>query len=581
MSFRIIKKCIASSLFSRSLVVHKKFQCPPNHSFATKVNVKMANSSARYYAFKAYGYWASFNSWLVETVTPDKYPILPPIESEILLKSASQITKEIKAGSLTCVQVIEAYLDRIESTNHIINAIVEVTKEDALKNALKLDEEIKSARSKTGQDIDSVLNKPLLGVPITIKNSISVEGCIQDAGLWRARNRRAAKDSIPVSQLKEAGAIIIGITNVPEALVFWESKNKVHGVTSNPYDLSRVVGGSSGGEGAALGSACSLVGLGSDMAGSVRIPAACCGVFGHKPSVGVIESFDKFFPDYSKNLWPYLTLGPMARYADDLKLALSVVGRREHVKKLQLEKDVDFTKLKIYILNPDPENLLQNPTKPEIIETIKKAADHFEKVYGTPVIQYRLKNVGKSMSIWGACVKDADPSSLISLLEGTDDRNNNTEGTVIWPRLEMVKGALGLSNHNYYTMYLAVMDSFLVPDKKKISRLLDLKKQLMSEVYSLLGEDAVIFYPTLPYEAPKHNTVLFKVSDCCYCGLFNILEMPATHITMGLDPKLKLPIGFQVAACPNMDRLCLSVASELSKVFGGWTCPSAINTSKS
>ena len=189
------------------------------------------------------------------------------------------------------------------------------------------------------------------------------------------------------------------------------------------------------------------------------------------------------------------------------------------------------------------------------------------------------------MSIWGACVKDADPSSLKTLLEGREDGNNNTEKCVIWPRLEMMKGAIGLSNHNYYTMYLTVMDSYLRPDKKKISRLFELKKKLMDEIHSLLSDDAVIFYPTLPTEAPKHNTVLFKLSDCGYCGLFNILEMPATHVTMGLDQGSKLPIGFQVAASPNMDRLCLAVASELSRVFGGWTSPSEIRlngrTSKS
>ena len=273
--------------------------------------------------------------------------------------------------------MIEAYLDRIESTNHIINAIVEVRRDEAMERARQLDEEIQKARSSGNTGKESILKKPLLGVPVTVKNSISVKGAIQDAGLWRARNRRGAFDSIPVAQLKDAGAIILGITNVPEALVFWESKNKVHGITSNPYDLSRVVGGSSGGEGAALGSASSLIGLGSDMAGSVRLPAACCGVFGHKPSVGVVESFDGFFPEYSKNLWPYLTLGPMTRYADDLKLALQVIGRKESVDKLKLDQKIDLSKVKIYILNPDPENLLQNATKPEIIECIKKAADHF------------------------------------------------------------------------------------------------------------------------------------------------------------------------------------------------------------
>ena len=537
----------------------------------------MANNPSRYYAFKIYGYWASFNSWLIETVTPDKPSFLPPIKDDILLRSASELTKEIKSGSISCSRVIEAYLDRIQDTNHIINAIVDVRRDEALERARQLDEEIRIARSKTEIQGESVLDLPLLGVPVTVKNSIAVKGAVQDSGLWRARDRRAQNDSIPVAQLKEAGAIVIGISNVPEALVFWESKNKVHGVTSNPYDLSRVVGGSSGGEGAALASACSLVGLGSDMAGSVRIPAACCGVFGHKPSVGVVESFDGFFPEYSKNLWPYLTLGPMTRYAEDLKIMLKVIGRKEKVEKLKLDERVDFSKLKMYVLNPDPENLLQNATKPEIIECIKKATEHFKNVHGTSVHEYRLKNIGKSMSIWGACVKDADPSSLKTLLEGRND-NNNSEKATIWPRLEMIKGAVGLSNHNYYTMYLTVMDSYLKPDKKKISRLFELKAQLMNEIHSLLSEDAVIFYPTLPYEAPKHNTVLFKVSDCGYCGLFNILEMPATHVTLGLDPKLKLPIGFQVAASPNMDRLCLAVASELSTAFGGWTCPSDIST---
>lgn len=151
-----------------------------------------------------------------------------------------------------------------------------------------------------------------------MKDSIAVRGMLWTSGLKCRRGIRADHDAPVVADLRSAGAIPLAITNVCELLMWWHASNKLYGTTLNPYDMKKIPGGSSGGEAALLSSAASLIGLGSDFAGSVRTPSFMCGVFGHKPSPFLISSWEGMYPQCTIEFAPLFTYGPMTRYASDL-----------------------------------------------------------------------------------------------------------------------------------------------------------------------------------------------------------------------------------------------------------------------
>src|SRR6202011_2168840 len=166
---------------------------------------------------------------------------------------------------------------------------------------------------------------PLLGVPFTVKESIAVRGMPNSAGLV-ARQGLASEDNAPaVQRLLDAGAIALGVTNTSELTLWIESNNRVYGQTSNPYDGTRTAGGSSGGEGAAVGSGGSPFGIASDIAGSIRIPAFFCGVFGHKPSAGLVPN-SGLYPPAPGESGRMLGTGPLARRAEDLMPLLRIIA---------------------------------------------------------------------------------------------------------------------------------------------------------------------------------------------------------------------------------------------------------------
>ncbi|MEZ5706370.1 MAG: amidase family protein [Burkholderiaceae bacterium] len=174
---------------------------------------------------------------------------------------------------------------------------------------------------------------PLLGVPMTVKESFNVAGLPTSWGLPPFRDHRPATDALAVQRLKAAGAVILGKTNVATALADWQSTNPVYGRTNHPRDLGRTPGGSSGGGAAALASGMVALELGSDLLGSIRIPAHFCGVWGHKSSAGVLPMRGHAFPGVPEPIGPTpdlpAVIGPLGRCADDLRLALQAVAGPE------------------------------------------------------------------------------------------------------------------------------------------------------------------------------------------------------------------------------------------------------------
>ncbi len=234
--------------------------------------------------------------------------------------TAAQTAMAVQQGEVSALKVCEAAISRIEQRDGPINAIVVRDFERARLAAKTLDDSF-------NQDDQ----RPLLGVAMTVKESVGVAGLPSSWGIPEFADADAETDSVAVQRLKAAGAIILGKSNIPMALADWQSDSPVYGRTVNPHDASRTPGGSSGGAAAAIASGMVPLELGSDIGGSVRVPSHMCGVFGHKSTYGIIPMVGHEFPG-SDCLSPELAvLGPLARTADDLALALDVLaGPDEH-----------------------------------------------------------------------------------------------------------------------------------------------------------------------------------------------------------------------------------------------------------
>src|SRR5277367_4544494 len=233
---------------------------------------------------------------------------------ELTFLSAVSMAEQIRLKTLSPVELVEAHLFRIEKLNPRLNAFVQVDAERARHQASKAE-----AAVMRGESLG-----PLHGVPVSIKSSIDVAGMHCEAGTELRAGHVAEKDAPLVTRLRQAGAIILGITNTPELLMAWETDNLLYGRTNNPWDLERTAGGSSGGEAAAIAAGMSAGGVGSDGGGSIRVPAHFSGICGLKPTPGRIPSTGHFPPSGG----PFALIGvvgPMARTLGDLKALFEVM----------------------------------------------------------------------------------------------------------------------------------------------------------------------------------------------------------------------------------------------------------------
>src|SRR5450830_1273560 len=275
------------------------------------------------------------------------HPPNAPADALLDLDACAQVAA-LARGDCSALALCEAAIARIEAQDGAINAVVVRDFERARSQARAADEAL--ARGD---------RRPLLGLPMTVKESFNLAGLPTTWGFEFARKHRAERDALAVTRLKAAGAVILGKTNVPVGLGDWQSVNPIYGRTRNPLDLKRTPGGSSGGGAAALAARFVALELGSDIGGSIRVPAHFCGVYGHKPSLGLLPARGHDFPGLGSGAPNELAvIGPLARSVDDLELALSVlVGPEAPQSKayaLQLPPARDMAQARCLLLDQHP-----------------------------------------------------------------------------------------------------------------------------------------------------------------------------------------------------------------------------------
>jgi aspartyl-tRNA(Asn)/glutamyl-tRNA(Gln) amidotransferase subunit A/fatty acid amide hydrolase 2 len=230
----------------------------------------------------------------------------------LLEPDAVGLLADLRRGVLTSVQLVESHLARIERTQPQMNGATQIFREAALARAQQLDR---------GGD----KSLPLFGLPCSVKETFGLAGQQVTAGSLRMQPEVHQQDADIVQRLKAAGAIVIARSNVPEFAMTAESTNLRYGRTSNPLDLTRAAGGSSGGEGALVGAGGSVFGVGSDILGSIRIPAAFCGVVGFKPHSAAVSQRGTW-PTVTGNTKSWLALGPLTRSVRDAELVYNVIA---------------------------------------------------------------------------------------------------------------------------------------------------------------------------------------------------------------------------------------------------------------
>lgn len=237
--------------------------------------------------------------------------------TDMLFLSATEIASQIKAGKLSASDVVEAHIKRIEQVNPRLNAVIFPMFDQAREEAKAAD-----AAQRQGEKLG-----PLHGVPITIKEALLVKGTPTTYGLPNQRNHRAEKDGPMVSRLRQAGAIILGKTNLSQLAIYIESDNPLYGRTNNPWNLDRSPGGSSGGEAAIIAAGGSALGLGADFGGSIREPAHFCGIHGFKPTSRRLTMQDTRYDLFAIGQEGIVAQsGPMARSVADLTLAMNILA---------------------------------------------------------------------------------------------------------------------------------------------------------------------------------------------------------------------------------------------------------------
>ncbi|MFN7954436.1 MAG: amidase [bacterium] len=472
--------------------------------------------------------------------------------NELCLLSATELARRIRTRALSPLEVMDAHLDRALEVNGRLNAIVNPLFDQARDAARRATETL--ARRRAGE------LPPLFGVPFTVKETFAVRGMPWTAGIHARRERVADGNATVVERMLTAGAIPIGTTNVPEAAMWMESVNPIHGRTSNPHDTRRTPGGSSGGEGAIIGGGASPLGLGSDIGGSIRMPAHFCGVAGHKPSSGRVPGTGHF-PAAHGQVRRYAVCGPLARSVEDLELAMEILSGGDGAD--DAADAPPFRRLDAD--GPRPRRVFwyehgQFPSTPSMAGAVGRAAQALAE-HGLVAEPWRPSLLDRGVDIWFGAVRAASSEPFGHVLG---------EGEPIGLWRELARLPFGRSNHTWpalATVLGEVVTRGRVPAKVRSAG--ELRHALRAEIEARLGDDGVLICPAFPRVAPRHRAALLRPLEWISTGVFNVLELPVTCVPAGRDEH-DLPTGIQIVGPFLRDDLTLAAARFVQDSLGGW-----------
>ena len=466
---------------------------------------------------------------------------------DLTFLSAAEMAAKIRQREISPVELCEAHLAKIERLNPKLNAFVEVDA-DRVRREARVAEAAVTSRTATGS---------LHGVPISIKSSINVKGMKCEAGT-RLRAGVIAETHAPlVARLRNAGAIVLGMTNTPEFLMAWETDNLLYGRTNSPWNLERTPGGSSGGEAAAIAAGMSAGGVGSDGGGSIRVPAHFSGICGLKPTPGRVPATGHFPPSGG----PFSMLGvvgPMARTVGDLKLLFEA---------MQGPDEGDTFAAPVPMRWPDPAHIRQlrvgyfeddgrTPVHPEIRRAVRTAAEALRHA-GFQVEPFRPTNLEAARMLWKRFfVKVA--------------------GMVIRPLFE--KREQDLSPILRQFLEWSATDPEFTADSLLEAWIQ--RDHVRAEFLAQTRDYPMLLCPAAAIPAFRHGEREWSIDGTgvgyldawSYTEWFNLLGNPAVVVPASRSSE-GLPIGVQLAGRPWEEEQLLSVAAALEATCAAWTPP--------
>ena len=465
----------------------------------------------------------------------------------------TEIARRIRAGEVTSRGVLESCISRVEQVNPALNAVVAFRYEEARREADAADRRL----AEEGPDD----LPPLHGVPCTIKECFALRGMPNSSGLRSRENIIALRDATAVARLRAAGAVPMGVTNTSELCMWMESNNKLYGRTNNPYDLRRTVGGSSGGEGAIVGAGASPFGLGSDIGGSIRMPAFFNGIFGHKATGGLVPGTGQH-PMAENEARRYLSTGPLCRRAEDLMPLLRILagpdGSDGGCEPMELgdPSEVRLDGLRVLDVSPG------GAVTPDLLAAQRRAAAALAE-RGASVERVRFDGLGRSLEIWSAMLGVAGDTPYQTLLEN---------GLPLKLRRELPLALARRSDFTTPSLMLCLIERFNALMTGRNREMAALGKALREEIEVALGEEGVLLYAPHARPAPLHREAILKPLGWVFTAVFNVLELPITQVPLGLNAA-GLPLGVQVGARRGQDHRTIAVAQALEQACGGWVQP--------
>ncbi len=465
---------------------------------------------------------------------------------KIIFGTIAEIVSGIREKRFSPVEAVNTHLERVAELQPKLNAFVHLDADGARMQARAAEAAI-SRGARVG---------PLHGVPLTIKSCIDVAGWPTPAGSLMRKAYVPLTDAPLVARLRAAGAIILGNTNTPEYLMAYETDNALSGKTSNPWNLERSSGGSSGGEAAAIASGCSAGGVGSDGGGSVRVPAHFCGICALKPTPGRIPSTGHF-PEGGGAFGWIGVVGPMGRTIADVRALFEVVAGPDAGDALSAPvpmRRVEESKLhglRVGILESEALGKATPETMAAVARAAKLLHDH-----GLIVESKRLNGLDRAIELWwyffGPVIADLIRKGAVGQEE------------LMSPMLrEFVALATAETTLTY--------DGFLQACAER--------DNVRAEILRQMRDVTILLSPVSARPAFKHGEGNWRAGEkenyrdtMRYSQWLNLAGFPGAVVPMGMSPE-GLPIGVQVIGRPYEEELVLAVAGVMERGRGPWVAP--------
>lgn len=458
---------------------------------------------------------------------------------ELTQLSAGEMTRRVRDGEVSVTEIVRAHLERIGEVNPRLNAYIHVDGDRALDAARAKDLQLEE------------MGLPLWGVPVSVKSSVSVAGFPWECGSKMRHRVRGETDAPLVARLKEAGAIVLGSTNVPEFLMAWETDNALYGQTRSPWDPDYTPGGSSGGEAASIACGMSAGGVGSDGGGSIRVPAHFSGICGLKPTPGRIPA-TLHFPVSAGPFASLGVVGPMARTVSDVRRLYEVLA------------------------GPDPGDPVSAPVPVERLR--KKRArqlriGYFETDGRTPIapeVRAALRKARMALEEQGFAVEEFRPSGLDDIHRMWWNLFGRAVGALLAPMIRGQESQLSPTFRQFNTY----VDRSLPLTRDELMETLLRRDSLRSQLLTEMSAYPVLLCPVAAVAAFRHGERAWEIEGrrveyldaWRYSAWFNLTGNPAMSVPIpGVGPR---PVGVQLVGRPWEEAAVLAVAGLLEEAVG-------------